>query len=264
MFGIIPIEKRRGRRKPSAATSTPKPVDKPALPDGQPTQVIVVQSDAAASDNKDEQSTQGAGPIAVQQSTSAAPLRRKGNKLPEPPIVPPTMTPNAVDGSVNSTSNTDSQTQTANSITPSTIMAIIFPLVAVTLLAIVALLILKRRNQNQSATKIGPARLNSALEKATKRITSLFKRQKRSQRHVNTPRKPRVPALGLSWLQPQLDRYTKRISSWFQNHPMVEPAILAAGAENVAMPNQAILNRSHGENIKLTELYGSYFDNDEE
>ena len=262
MFGIIPtFKKRRGRRNASAATSIPMPVDKPASQDGEPMQVVVVQSDAAT-DNNNEQSTQEAGPNVVQQSNSTAPLPIKGKKFPEQPIVQPAMTPIAVDGSVNSTSNTDSQTRTANSITPSTVMAIIFPIVAVTLLAIVALLILKRRCQNHTATKDGPARLNSALAKTTKRITSLFKRQKSSQRHINTLRKPRVPALGLSWLQPQQDRYTKRISSWFQNHPMVEPAALTAGAEN--MLQEPVVNRSHRDNFKLAELYGSYFDNDEE
>ena len=184
------------------------------------------QGDADSLSNATSDTIPGQNPVTSDQQNDPESV----NSLPsvqDPPNLPsqPTSRPDIVDGNVNSSGDSSIPSANPQATSPKTIMMITIPVFAVAPVLIAGLLIIKRRNRVFAAAN-GPSRLNSALAKATRSISSWFQTHENGDGIGAIFTKERVPVLGLSWLQPKLARYTRKISSWFETHRIIEPAIV--------------------------------------
>ena len=178
------------------------------------------QGDEDSQSNATSSTIPGQNPIASDEQNDPESV----NPIPNFPSQP-TSRPDIVDGNVNSSGDSSLPSANPQATSPKTIMMITIPVFALALVLIAGFLIMKRRSRVIAAAN-GPSRLNSALAKATRSISSWFQTHENGDGIDAIFAKERVPILGLSWLQPKLARYTRKINSWFETHRIIEPAIV--------------------------------------
>ena len=162
-------------------------------------------------------------------------------KVTTPPIQPsPNIDP--IDGVIDSNVNSDLANSNPPSVGPKTVIAITIPILFIAFIIAIGFLVMKKRNRINAAAN-GPSRLNSAMAKVTS-ISSWFNTHERGKDLDGIFTNHRVPVLGISWLQPKLARYTRKVNSWFETHLIVEPAQVNSNMKDagpVALRNAEVI-----------------------
>ena len=126
----------------------------------------------------------------------------------EQPVVPaenviPVENP---DTPVNANNNEKSLSDNNSAVNTKTILAIIFPIFAVCMLIVLAVVVYKRRNRSMSSQQTGIKNLNAALGNTSKKLQSWC----RNHFGHNIQ--------GRSWIKPRIQSASQRIHSWFETH----------------------------------------------